>query len=570
MSILTSVIACNIHTNFDDGVLGPVSLARAAVLALMAAGALIGSNSAIAQDLPAGLSERVEMLTADQPTGARPLLVFFDGGPDATDATEGRAIADAFLREGVDVALVDAASTGEAGGSFAPSDIAAVLSFVATPSLAEGRNWSGTFALGRGTGGAALAATLLDPPHLAAEGHAPSLLAGAFSLNADLSALLPPPADPPTTQALAAPPADPAGLPRIILLTRDGGPRALAISARRLTKALRAAGAPYASDIVLPRNSAVEAWGRSDVAYHVILDAIGAKALPQRLADQLEAESRAKAPAFNNDRIWESGVAVERHAIDETFLKSFGWLYADRLELLRAFPLESYYSVDLLDYLEQLPEDVAGRGDHLALTNVRGQRMDLTREQLQRIRPRLVIGIDDERNLFRFAVAYQTRRDYSWMDPGAGPRPWLVRPLGAFLYVPDEDNAREVFPVLNTTSRFSLITAGLRWQEADPFEPLFDLAAPTRQMLRRSGCTECHAFRDVGGLGYHIGAFSGQPESGLALPLMDYPPVVLERFLFDQKAVAQRIGVNAVPLDRALSEALHNLVREEAGIASQQ
>ncbi len=549
----------------------PASLALAVVTIMMVAVVSVGSNAAIAQDLPGGLSERVQMLAADGPAGTRPLLVFFDGGPDATDATKGRAIADAFLREGVDVALVDAASSGEAGGNFTPSDIAAVLAFVATSSEAQGRDRSRTFALGRGAGGAALATALLDPSYMAAEGRDASLLAGAFSLNADLSALLMPPADPPTAEApVAALATDPAGLPRLVLLTRDGGPRAFAISARRLAKGLRAAGAPHANDIVLPRNSAVEAWGRSDVAYHVILDAIGAKTLPQRLTDQLEAELRAKAPAFNNDRIWESGVTVEKHAIDEAFLKSFGWLYADRLELLRAFPLESFYSVDLLDYLDRLPESVAGRGDHLALTNVRGQRMDLTREQLQRIRPRLVIGIDDERNLFRFAAAYQTRRDYSWMDPGQGPRPWLIRPLGAFLYVPDEADAREVFPVLNTTSRFSLITAGLRWQEADPFEPFSDLAAPTRQMLRRSGCTECHAFRDVGGLGYHIGALSGQPESGLALPLMDYPPAVLERFLFDQKAVAQRIGVNAVPLDRALSEALHDLVREEAGITARQ
>ena len=551
-------------------VLRPVRLARVVTTCLAALGTLVVGAAALAQDLPAALSERMQILAADGAAGTRPLIVFFDGGPDETDSTEGRAIADAFLREGVDVALVDAASGG-AESVLAPQDVAAVLSALAASPQANGYDAGRIFALGRGVGGAALTKMLLDPSPLAGEGQDLSLLAGAFSLNADLSALLPPPGDPPSVQVPAPQLAvDPAGLPRLLLLTRDRGPPAFAISARRLAKGLRAVGAPFANDIVLPRSAAVVSWGRSDVAYHVILDAVGAKALPQRLVDQLEAEYRAKAPAFSNDRIWESGVAVERRAIDEAFLKSFGWLYADRLELLRAFPLDVYYSVDLLDYIDTLPEDVAGQGDHLELTNVRGQRMDLTREQLERIRPLLVIGIDDEPNLFRIAAGYQTRMDFSWMDPGPGPRPWLIRPLGAFLYVPDPAAAEEVFPVLNTTTRFSLITGGLRWHEASPFTPLSDLAAPAREMLLSSGCTECHAFRGVGGLGYHISAFSGMPEAGLALPLMDYPRTVMERFLFDQKAVAQRIGVNAVPLDAALSQALYDLMREEAGIGAEQ
>jgi hypothetical protein len=171
--------------------------------------------------------------------------------------------------------------------------------------------------------------------------------------------------------------------------------------------------------------------------------------------------------------------------------------------------------------------------------------------------------MDDERNLFRISAAYRTGRDYSWLDGSGATRPWLMRMLGGFLYAPD-DAGGGLFPRINTTTRFGLVSGSFRWQAEDPLGPLSDLPPPARDTLVTSGCMECHAFRGAGGLGYHIGAFSGVPEAGLGLPLTDYPAQVMERFLFDQESVAARMGVVPVPLERDHAEALRKIIAQEA------
>ncbi len=520
----------------------PVLAAAMLALSVFAVGQT-GVRGGAAEAAPDGLADRVQMFPAEQ-AGA-PIVLFVDGGADTVDASGGATISRALSESGVNVGLVETEAAGREPGE-AARDIAVLLPGLAE-SFGNGGDPGSLFLLGRGEGGAAVAGLIL-------EGSQPGV-AGAVTLNADLEA----------ARASAADRSDYSRLPPTLLLMRDGGPREFAISARRLGKALRAGGAPHVNDIVFPRDPRATPWGRYDLPFHLILDFVGASRLPQQLSDQLQAEYRAKSPAFSNDDVWAGEAAVEEYPIDRAFMRSMGWLFADRSELLRALPLERYFAVDLLDHLDTLPASTAGSGDYLVVTNVRGERMHFTREELQRARPKLVIGMDDERNLFRISAAYRTGRDYSWLDGSDGTRPWLVRMLGGFLHAPGDAGAA-LFPRIKTTTRFGLVSGSFRWQAEDPLQPLSDLSPQARETLVTSGCMECHAFRGAGGLGYHIGAFSGVPEAGLGLPLTDYPALVMERFLFDQENVAARMGVVPVPLEREHAQALREIIaREVAG-----
>jgi hypothetical protein len=350
-------------------------------------------------------------------------------------------------------------------------------------------------------------------------------------------------------------------LPPVLSITQQGSPREFAISARRLAKALQEAGDRVANDVIDPYYRAPIPWGGRDITLHLLLDFVGAETTLKTVSDRFFAEYRAKtSPLSDNDAIWEGAARIEQHPIDAGIMTTLETMFAGRIELLDAFPLQHYSAVDLLDYLDSLPEEEVGSGDYLITTNIRSESIYLTREQLEQNRPQLVIGIDDERNLFRLTVGYVGPRDYSWIDDGGKPRPWLVRPLGAFLYVP---GGRLESEMGGTSARFALNENSFRWVTEDPLAMLADLSPQARAAMTGGACMQCHAFRGIGGGGHHIGAFSRETEAGLALPLEDYPNKVMERFLFDQEAVAAMMGTVPVPMDEETISLLHEVIAQE-------
>jgi hypothetical protein len=79
-----------------------------------------------------------------------------------------------------------------------------------------------------------------------------------------------------------------------------------------------------------------------------------------------------------------------------------------------------------------LPPQTAGRGDYLITTNIRNEKQFWKRQQIEPYQPVIVIGLDDEKNLFQLGVFYRAHREYSWKS-GAQP-PMMARPLGAFIH----------------------------------------------------------------------------------------------------------------------------------------
>ncbi len=68
----------------------------------------------------------------------------------------------------------------------------------------------------------------------------------------------------------------------------------------------------------------------------------------------------------------------------------------------------------------------------MLLKNIRNEVQVWHRDKIKPYKPVIVIGVDDEKNLFKLQLFYRMAREYSWLE-GAAP-PDMALPLGAFVY----------------------------------------------------------------------------------------------------------------------------------------
>jgi hypothetical protein len=435
----------------------------------------------------------------------------------------------------------------EAGA--APARVRAALSVLAGRAAGDGFDPERVFLLGRGRAAAiAIAIALEREPGARAP-------AGAIAVCADAA---PPHVSPP--------PAPASGGLRFLLLAAEREARERTVAARRLSNALRAAGHAETTFVIADGRDAgsILRWKdpERDLPRRLILDLVGATPLPGLVAGQLAAEqSWRRRPLASAAGFWTAGVPVRSLPVDLALRRLLAERFDERAYELRALPLEEYHAIDLLAWLDARPAAEVGAGRRLTITNLLGQRMWLTREQLLAHRPLLVIGLDDEREPFRLTVAYRSRAAYSWIPEDESARPWLARPLGAFLHFPRAP-AEPLVP--HPQARFALTPASFRLGDEDPLAAVADLPPPLADALvRRQACLSCHELRGAGARAHHVDAASGALAHGRALALEDYPPEVLRSFLFDQEAAARRIGARPLAVPAGVARALEALVREE-------
>jgi hypothetical protein len=228
---------------------------------------------------------------------------------------------------------------------------------------------------------------------------------------------------------------------------------------------------------------------------------------------------------------------------------------------LSPLPGKTYEAIDLLDYLARRPESEVGKGDWLVVSNIRGETQYFARKVLERTRPMVVVGLDDEDNLYRVFTFYRLRRAYSWMK-GEEPMPTMIRPLGAFLHFPTQSPPEELRN--ETYAAFTLDASSFRWVDKDPLAPVRSMTGGLREaMIGAQGCLKCHAFRGAGARAHHTRADSAEPYGAFALPLEEYPTEVLRRFLFEQEDVARSFGVVPLPVKPEVAEQLFDVVSRE-------
>jgi len=223
-------------------------------------------------------------------------------------------------------------------------------------------------------------------------------------------------------------------------------------------------------------------------------------------------------------------------------------------ELLE-WPLERFHAIGLFAYLDALPAARIGQGDYVVATNIRNEKRFWKRQEIEPYEPVIVVGLDDEKNLFKLTLFYRGQREYSWKDGPAPPA--MARPVGGFIHfmkAPPEE-------IESAGRHFALTDDAFRRVATDPLAALADLPRDVHEaMTFRNGCVYCHSWRGLGARSHHVTALTGAPHGGFALPLASYPPDVWRAFLFDQETVAQKLGIRPNPVSDAVRQSLFDLV----------
>jgi acetyl esterase/lipase len=510
------------------------------------------------------------------PDGAPPPLVVFLHSRFWDRADREAEVAHQFARPlqraGVAVAVVRHRLAPEHVHPAAAQDAAAAVAFLIDHAGDHGYDARRITLAGRSSGAHLAALIALDPSYLAAHGVAPDRIHGVAGWSGVYDLAPPDGAVPDEVRALYASAfgdaaarraASPlhlarADAPIFLLLVAGSDLPGARDDAFRFAEALRAAGHPAAETFVeMDRDH----WSMLDLAREAsparrhLLALVGVDETDGSILDIFATRRFWRAPSFSTAGFWEDAAHVETHPADARFLDTLNLLFA-RPGAPHPLRPARYHALDLLGWVER---HVPGSGDFLTLENARGERLVWRRSLLRAHPPQLVIGLDEQRELFLLTTWYHTLRRYSWRD--AEPERWvLARPLGAFVHFPEPPPAGLEPGVIG---RFALEPAGISVSDADPLAPVSGLPPAERALVTDElRCVSCHGLRGTGARAGHLRAKDGALVPGFALPLEEYPPEVWRRYCFEQEALAAEIGATPVPLgDRA--QMLFELVERE-------
>lgn len=563
-----------------------------AVLGLWAAGALPhpsdasdASDARVLEGVPyAGTDSRDQSLDLYLPRmdgGPPPPLLafvhsrFWDRRDRARDVVE--RLARPLQRLGLAVAVVRHRLAPESVHPAAAEDVAAAVAFLVEHAGEYGYDRSRIHLGGRSSGAQLAALVALDPRYLAAHGVAPDALrsvvgwSGAYDLDPPEGSV------PKEMLALyeaafggrqARRDASPirhvrADAPLFLLLSAQSDLPGATADAAAFAKALRDAGDTAAEAFAAAGRDhfdLIDMGDSSNPARRHVLALLGVDESYGSIEDIFATRRFWRAPSFSTAGFWKDESRVETHDADERFLATLNALFAQQGHPPPLRP-SRYHALDLLDYVARHAPGGGGDGDFLAVTNVRGEQIVWRRSELRAYHPVIVIGLDDQRELFRLTDFYHTLRRYTWKQPQA--ETWvLARPLGAFIHFLEKPPAR-LDPKL--FGRYALQPDGFSVSERDPYAPLRDLPEAEQALLTETfRCVSCHRFRGVGARAGHLRARDGELVGGFGLPLEEYPPAVWRRYCFDQTTVAAEIGASAVPLGEHARTLFELVERERA------
>jgi acetyl esterase/lipase len=512
-----------------------------------------------------------------------PMMIFVHGGfwvLSDDDYRIGPAIAETLAREGVAVALVRYRLAPEVSYRTQLEDVAAGVALVLREAQRYGYDNRRIFISGHSAGGHLAAMVALDGSYLSKHQLTPQSLGGVVTFSGlyDLS----PKHSISDSQKVATEKTfgkDPAvlkqasplshvraGAPPFLILTAQSDFSGFLADAKRFSEALSRAGNPRVEHwIVAERDhfTLLRLADRDNEARLLLLEFLKAAPLPPEFAILAEAKRRWRDPPFSTLPFWHYQSLIRSYTVDPRFVARMVPVYSSLRYELQEWPLETFYAIDLFAFLDSLPEQKAGRGDYLITTNIRSEKQFWKRQEIEPYQPVIVIGLDDERNLFRLGVFYRAKREYSW-KAGAQP-PMMARPLGAFIHFLKEPPAE----VAVQASQFALTEDSFRLVADDPLEGLKDLRKDIYAAVTfRNGCVYCHSLGGIGSQSHHVTAMTGKAHGGLALPLESYPPEVWKAFIFDQNSVAERIGASPNPVaeqSRGLLFDVVNRSRQERG-----
>ena len=504
-----------------------------------------------------------------------PLLIFVHGGfwllPD-DEYRIGASLAENLVKDGVAVALARYRLAPAHRHPVQAQDVASAIARLVRDADKYGIDPKRIFLSGHSAGGHLASLVALDKSYLAEAKLHDDIIAGVISFSGLYDLM--PAWNVSTNQKVATEKTfgnDPSILKRAspVQHARRDAQRFLilnafvdfpgfALDARRFADALRAAGAKETHQHMfkgVDHFGIVKLDDENNAIRRTILGFMGVKALPETLAALVAAKLRWADPPYSTRPFWRHEKLARSYPIDARFMKMLEFIYRDRKEELQEWPLKEFHAIDLFALLNAIPKAQTEKGDYIVLTNVRGERQVWHREQVEAYKPVVVIGVDDEKNLFRFATFYRMFHEYSWKG-GRQPPP-MTMTLGAFIYfleAPPRALAAQSW-------HFGLTEDSFRRAKEDPLKSIRNEPTAVEEALTfRNGCVYCHSLRGIGARSHHVHALTGKPHGGFALALEDYPPEVWRDFVFNQLEVAKKMGATPNIVQENARQALFEMV----------
>lgn len=248
----------------------------------------------------------------------------------------------------------------------------------------------------------------------------------------------------------------------------------------------------------------------------------------------------------NNRKLREKAEIVSTRPMHDAVKKMLAFHDRDESHMIHQWPMATYDSFDLLAYRDR----TAPGARYVILRNRMGMVFVLDLEVFGAYKPEIVVGIDDEPNMFRVSWFYRTNRMFSWLSERQNTS---VRPLGPFLSfrkpLPD-DLILPIYPL------HVLYLGGIEFSNENPFEAISAYSDTVRRVITKDNkCIYCHQIEGMGGTAYHLDAMTAWPQGGYALPLADYSEEVMRQFVFDQEVAAAKVGVTPNAIEPAVADA---------------
>jgi hypothetical protein len=351
--------------------------------------------------------------------------------------------------------------------------------------------------------------------------------------------------------------------PPFLMLSGGEDDASWARRARPFARALQKAGARDIDHFLVPRRDAHSIWrwgGGSNEVGDLVLPFVASGPTELPIDNPFGVLRRWGArPPLDLSELRKDPRAITTYPVDAALRETVTPLLGAGWWERAPWPCQTYQAIDLLDYLAERPTSDIGKGDWLVVSNLRGEQQYFSREVLKKTQPVIVVGLDDEDNLYRLFTFYRMKRAYSWIESDE-QMPMMIRPLGAFLHfrTPPADLRDK------TPARFGLDASSFHWVKNDPLAPYRSLTGGLREaLIGEQGCLKCHSFRGGGARAHHALALDGKPYGAFALPLEDYSSDVLRRFLFEQDAVAKSFGVMPLRVEKTAAGQLFDLVSHE-------
>jgi len=282
-----------------------------------------------------------------------------------------------------------------------------------------------------------------------------------------------------------------------------------------------------------------------------ILHFMGHSPFAKGFGELLDLEFKWQAPPFNSKGFLSHPDLLTKYPMNPTLNAFVQTHYRFEPHRMKEWRMKSYLAFDLLAYRDE--QNPGAR--YVTLRNRRGQVYYLDLQTYGSYEPVIVVGIDDETNLFRMNWFYRTKKMYSWKP---GVQNVSVRPLGPLLFFRKE---QEMPPELSIPLllRSALSLEGITFSQTDPLAPLAAWPASVQKVMTSANkCIYCHRIGNLGARYHHLDARTALPQGGFALALVDYSDDVMKAFLYDQVKTANKIGMTPNPLEKSVADTFYD------------